>query len=83
LSGARIIVTGCTVTILASNYAELDVPRRQGFAWLENARDYAEKLSRERGWPVANGRNVKSHGQKPALGPRFPDGSVDASEAPR
>jgi hypothetical protein len=46
------VVVGCTVTILASNYTELDVPRRQGFAWPENARDYAEQLSRERGWPI-------------------------------
>jgi hypothetical protein len=55
MTGARIMVTGCTVTILASNYAELDIPRRQGFAWPENAEEYAQRLSAERGWPVERG----------------------------
>jgi hypothetical protein len=50
--GARIVVNGTEVRLLADNYAELDVPRRQGFAWEANARDYAERLSRERGWPI-------------------------------
>jgi hypothetical protein len=50
--GARIVLNGTEVRILCDDYAKLDVPRRQGFAWPENARDYAEQLSRERGWPI-------------------------------
>jgi len=44
-----ILLDGCTVRIVGG---DVDVPRRQGFAWADNAKEYAEKLSRERGWPI-------------------------------
>jgi hypothetical protein len=52
MAGVRIVVNGTEVRILADDYARVDVPRRQGFAWPENARDFAERLSAERGWPI-------------------------------
>lgn len=52
MAGARIIVAGSIVRIIADDYTKLDVPRRQGFAWPEAARTYAERLSKERGWQI-------------------------------
>ena len=43
-------VTVCGKIVFISG--DVDVPRRQSFAWPDNAREYAEQLSRERGWKL-------------------------------
>jgi hypothetical protein len=50
VSAVRIILDGCTVRL--SGEPPKGVPKRQGFAWEANARDYAERLSAEHDWPI-------------------------------
>lgn len=47
-----IVVSGTFVRIVGG-FDQPDVPpRRQSFAWEADAKAYAERLSRERGWPI-------------------------------
>lgn len=48
MSDPRITVCG-NIVFIAGN---VDVPRRQSFAWPDNARAYAERLASERGWKL-------------------------------
>ena len=47
-----IVVDGTVVLIVARPSSSLDIPRRQSFAWSENAEAYAQRLAAERGWNV-------------------------------
>jgi hypothetical protein len=57
MSAVRIIVSGCLVRLVGD--APRGVPRRQGFAWVATARDYAERLSAEHGWPIEERRGQR------------------------
>jgi hypothetical protein len=45
---------GSTVRIIGGG--QINVPRRQSFAWPSNALEYARRLSREHGWPIEERR---------------------------
>lgn len=47
-----IVVQGCRIRLIGGYPNKLDIPRRQLCAWPSNALEYAERLSRERGWPI-------------------------------
>lgn len=55
---SRIIVRGNVVHIQADERQRLDVPRRQSFAWPENAEAYAAELNVERGWKIEQATEI-------------------------
>jgi hypothetical protein len=51
MSEPQITVRVCGPIVFVSG-GDVDIPKRQSFAWPDNARDYAERLARERGWKL-------------------------------
>lgn len=49
-------VDHCMVRIIGEIPDSAKLPKRQSFAWPDNARAYAEQLSLSRGWPIERAR---------------------------